>query len=116
MEKSISYQVLIDLYDCDYDKMEDLDYIKNVMHKLSEILGTTIKKEAFHQFSPYGISGVLIIAESHLTIHTWPEYKYAGIDLFTCSKKLNIEEAVKFLCESLNTTKYEIKEINRGKL
>ena len=116
MKKSISYQVLIDLYDCDYDKMEDLDYIKNVMHKLSEILGTTIKKEAFYQFSPYGISGVLIIAESHLTIHTWPEYKYAGIDLFTCSKKLNTDEAVKFLCESLNATKYEIKEINRGKL
>ena len=116
LEKNIGYQILIDLYDCDYEKMEDLDYIKNMMKGLSEVLGTTIRDEAFHKFSPYGISGVLIIAESHLAIHTWPDYKYAGIDLFTCAKKLNTDKAIEFLCQSLNTKNYEIKEINRGKI
>ncbi len=115
MEQSIGYQILIDLYDCDYDKMENLEFVKDMMKNLSKILGTTIKDEAFYKFSPYGISGVLIIAESHLTIHTWPEYRYAGIDIFTCSKKVNTKDAIEFLCQSLNTKKYEIKEINRGK-
>ena len=116
MKRNIGYQILIDLYECDYEKMEDLEYIKNMMKGLSKILGTTIKNEAFYKFSPYGISGVLIIAESHLAIHTWPEYKYAGIDLFTCAKKLNTKKAVEFLCQSLNVEKYEIKEISRGEV
>lgn len=115
MEKSIGYQILIDLYDCEYEKMENMEYIKSMMKELAKILETTIKEEAFHQFEPYGISGVLIIAESHLTIHTWPEYKYVGIDLFTCAKKLNSAKAIKFLCDKLNTNNYEIKEIERGK-
>lgn len=116
MKKSIGYQILIDLYDCDYGKMEDLEYIKKTMKELSNVLGTSIRDEAFHKFSPFGISGVLIIAESHLTIHTWPEYRYAGIDLFTCAKKLNTDKAIEFLCQSLNVKNYEVKEINRGNM
>ena len=114
MDQSIGYQVLIDLYNCNYEKMEDLKYVKNMMKELSEILETTVKKVAFHKFKPYGISGVLIIAESHLTIHTWPEYRYVGIDLFTCTKKVNAEKAIKFLCSKLETNDYVIKEIKRG--
>lgn len=114
MSKHIGYQVLIDLYNCDYEKMENIEYIKNIMNELSIILETNVIDEVFHKFEPYGISGVLIISESHLTIHTWPEYRYAGIDLFTCSKKINILEAVKYLCKVLNAKSYKIKEINRG--
>jgi len=47
--------------------------------------GATILGESFHQFSPQGVSGVIIIAESHLTVHTWPEHGYAGADIFTCA-------------------------------
>ena len=66
------------------------------------------------KFEPYGISGVLIISESHLTIHTWPEYNYVGIDIFTCSKKVEYNEALNYLLEKLGTKKYEIKELYRG--
>lgn len=112
--RTIGYQVLIDIYECDYKKMEDIVYIKEMMIELANILKTNIRKVVFEKFEPYGISGVLIISESHLTIHTWPEYNYVGIDIFTCSKKVEYNEALNYLLEKLGTNKYEIKELYRG--
>lgn len=116
MDKSIGYQVLIDIYKCDYNKMEDIEYIKDMMIELASILNTNIRKIAFEKFEPYGISGVLIISESHITIHTWPEYNYVGIDIFTCSKKVEYDTAIKYLLKKLGTVEYEVKEIHRGKI
>lgn len=116
MDKNIGYQILIDIYECDYNKMEDMEYIKKMMFELASILKTNIRKITFEKFEPYGISGVLIISESHITIHTWPEYRYVGIDIFTCSKKIEYNSAIEFLLEKLGTKKYEVKEIHRGKI
>lgn len=116
MNKSIGYQVLIDIYECNYNKMENMEYVKEMMIELANILKTNIRQIAFEKFDPYGISGVLIISESHITIHTWPEYNYVGIDIFTCSKKVEYNSAIEYLLKKLGTKKYEVKEINRGKI
>lgn len=116
MNRSIGYQVLIDIYECNYEKMEDLEYVKDMMKELAKILNTNIRQVAFEKFEPYGISGVLIISESHITIHTWPEYRYAGIDIFTCSKKVEYDKAIDFVLKKLNAKKYNVKEFNRGKI
>ena len=116
MNENIGYQVLIDIYECDYNLMEDMEYIKAMMIDVARILKTNIRQIAFEKFQPYGISGVLIISESHITIHTWPEYNYVGIDIFTCSKKIDYHKTIEYLLKKLKTKKYEIKEFKRGKI
>ena len=76
----------------------------------------TIIESRFHQFSPYGISGVVVIAESHLTIHTWPEYRYAAVDIFTCGKTLQPADATDFLIKHLDSKNPSMMEFKRGRL
>ena len=70
----------------------------------------TIVNSNFHHFNPYGVSGVIIIKESHLTIHTWPEYGYAAIDIFTCGK-IYMDKGIEYLKEHLKAKGSEVKKI-----
>ena len=86
------------------------------MHEAAEKANATIVSEKFHTFNPWGVSGVIIIKESHLTIHTWPEYKYAAVDLFTCGDTLDLRTAMQYLEEKLGCKKMEFNDISRGLL
>ena len=77
-------------------------------------MGATLVESRFHHFSPLGVSGVVIIMESHLTIHTWPEYGYAAVDIFTCGV-LDMEAGVEWLSQELKAEKVERKVLERGK-
>ncbi len=68
----------------------------------------------FHKFSPIGISGVLLLPESHLTIHTWPEYNYIAIDVFTCGTKVKPTKTCEIIAKRFNTDNYVISELERG--
>jgi len=105
---------MFDLFGCNFDQLENTDYIIEMLEKLAEILDTTIVTKASHKFHPQGFSGVLIISESHITIHTWPEDNYVGIDIFTCSKSFDSDKVVTYLKENLIFEKMEMKEILRG--
>ena len=74
----------------------------------------TIVDEVFHEFSPFGISGVVVIAESHLAIHTWPEYCYAAVDVFSCGEVLQPQVAVDYLVEQLGAARASVVELQRG--
>ena len=74
----------------------------------------TIVETSFHKFSPLGISGVVVIAESHLSIHTWPEYGYAALDIFTCGDVLKPEVAAKHLIDKFQSKDPSIVEMKRG--
>ncbi|MCK6552109.1 adenosylmethionine decarboxylase, partial [Myxococcota bacterium] len=76
---------LVELYDCDPATLDDEAAIATHMLAAARAAGATIITERFHKFAPHGVSGVVILAESHLTIHTWPEHGYAALDLFTCA-------------------------------
>ncbi|HUV46482.1 MAG TPA: adenosylmethionine decarboxylase, partial [Dehalococcoidia bacterium] len=65
-------------------------------------------------FSPHGVSGVVNIAESHISIHTWPEYRYAAVDVFTCGDKVEPEEAAKLIVEKLEAQNHSVIELRRG--
>ena len=69
-----------------------------------------------HKFQPQGITGIVLLAESHLAIHTWPEFNYTAIDIFTCGDKANPEKALEYLKEKLKPKRVEIKKIKRGKI
>ena len=84
------------------------------MIETAEDVGATIIGESFHHFSPQGVTGILAIAESHISIHTWPEYGYAAADIFSCGTTFRPMEAANKLAEALGSRSPEIQEIQRG--
>jgi S-adenosylmethionine decarboxylase len=76
----------------------------------------TVISESFHAFSTIGVSGAVIIAESLLTIHTWPEYGFAAVDIFTCGATLRPDRAVAVLIERLRCGESKQWEVQRGLL
>lgn len=84
------------------------------MHDAALFAGATIVDERFHSFEPHGVSGVVVIAESHLTIHTWPEYGYAAVDVFTCGDQIDPQDAASFLKDALGAQRYTVQTLKRG--
>jgi S-adenosylmethionine decarboxylase proenzyme len=76
----------------------------------------TIVKSVFHNFSPYGVSGVVVITESHVTVHTWPEHNYAAVDVFSCSRKLNHAIIRRHLKKALAAKHVSAKSFYRGRM
>ena len=111
---ALGRHLLLELKDCKSEVLNDLDYIRDCLHNTAEQIGATVVGESFYQFSPHGISGVVIISESHLCIHTWPEYSYAAVDIFTCGDSVEPEQAVKILTEKLGAKAPSFIELKRG--
>lgn len=105
--------LLAEFYSCSSEKLNDADAISAVMTSAVEISNATIIKPFFHKFSPHGVSGIIVIAESHLAIHTWPEYGYAAVDLFSCGD-FNFTGALEFIRDNLNAGRCSIVSIKRG--
>eukprot|EP00178_Gracilaria_changii_P012215 TRINITY_DN34544_c0_g1_i1.p1 TRINITY_DN34544_c0_g1~~TRINITY_DN34544_c0_g1_i1.p1 ORF type:complete len:122 (-),score=3.87 TRINITY_DN34544_c0_g1_i1:153-518(-) len=78
------------------------------------MVNATVICTKFHHFEPYGVSGVVVISESHMTVHTWPEFKYAAVDVFTCSSKMESYKCLEVLAKKFNSTDYSSKFIPRG--
>lgn len=81
--------MLVEYYDCEPDIINNRDRVREIMLNAAECAKATIVTDVFHTFSPHGVSGVVVIAESHVAIHTWPEHGYAAVDIFSCSPNLN---------------------------
>jgi len=111
---ALGRHLLLELKDCKSEMLNDLDFIKDCLCDTAEQIGATVVNEAFYRFSPHGISGVVIIAESHLCIHTWPEHGYAAVDIFTCGDSIDPEQAVKPLVEKLGAESPSFIELKRG--
>jgi S-adenosylmethionine decarboxylase proenzyme len=110
--EALGKQILVEYYDCDQSKLNDVSYIENSLIQATKASKATIISHNFHKFSPYGVSGVVVIAESHVAIHTWPEYNYAAVDIFTCGDTIDpwvIQEHLKEYFESKNVSSMEMK-------
>ena len=108
--------LLVELYECDSKKLNDLGKLEMVLEEAVRISGATALKASFHQFAPQGVSGVIIIAESHFTIHTWPEYGYAALDIFTCGQSLDSQKALDYIEKELNVKTISVTEMKRGNI
>jgi len=108
--------LLVELYECDSKKLNDLGKLEMVLEKAVRISGATALKTSFHQFAPQGVSGVIIIAESHFTIHTWPEYGYAALDIFTCGQSVDSQKALDYIEKELNVKTVSVTEMRRGNI
>lgn len=110
--EALGRQILVEYYDCKSSKLNDVEFIEQSMLDGTKAARATIISHNFHKFSPYGVSGVVVIAESHVAIHTWPEYDYAAVDIFTCGDTIDpwvIQEFLKEAFESKNTSSMEMK-------
>jgi S-adenosylmethionine decarboxylase proenzyme len=106
--------VLIDLYDCDHERLLDAGRIEDGMLKAAELMGAEVIGHAFHTFKPWGVSGTVTIAESHLAVHTWPEYNFAAVTFETCGTRMDHPKAYRYLVEFFGAKNPKIIHQKRG--
>ena len=114
--KALGKHILVEFYGCNRNVLNGVNIIKKIMTQAAIISGATIVDSVFHLFSPHGVSGVIVIAESHLTIHTWPEYGYAAVDLFTCGDDVDPWKAYEYLRKELKARNSTQIELKRGQI
>jgi S-adenosylmethionine decarboxylase len=114
MTQALGKQSLIEFYDCDEKKLNDPDFLKDMLSKAAIEAGAEIVETVFHTFSPHGVTGVIIIAESHLSIHTWPEHGYAAVDIFTCGDLIDNMKGLDVIKDALKCGYFSIVEMRRG--
>lgn len=112
--ETLGRHILVEFYNCNEDIMRDPVLVEKFMNEAARRADATIVNSVFHHFNPYGVSGAVIISESHLAIHTWPEYGYAAVDVFTCGDKINPWVAFDYLETVFEADRSESFEIPRG--
>ena len=112
--QSLGRHLLLELYDCSSEILSDVDAVRAAMVEAAKRAEATIIDVVFHEFNPFGISGVVVIAESHLSIHTWPEHRYAAVDIFTCGDTVNPDEAAEYLVGRFGASRSSLVEVRRG--
>ena len=111
---ALGAHLLLELKRCDAVLLDDLDCVRQVLIQAAIESGATIVGDAFHKFEPIGVTGIVAIAESHIGIHTWPEYSYAAADIFTCGESLRPHRAADLIIQGLRCAEPSITEIKRG--
>jgi len=106
-------QLLVDLYGCEAD-LDDEVFLMETLEAAAERVGATIVRRVTQRFSPVGVSAILILAETHLSVHTWPEHGYAAVDIFICGEGRDPEAAWEVIAERLKPEAHETKEITRA--
>ena len=111
---ALGRHLLLEMFDCDPDAINSLEAVKGALIEAAKRAQATIVDVVFHEFNPFGISGVVVIAESHLAIHTWPEYRYAAVDIFSCGDTLKPAAAAAYLVEQFGASRASCVEVKRG--
>lgn len=110
---ALGRHLLLELYDCPAEKLYYPTDSEEILLNAAKIMGATVIEAKFHAFNPHGVSGVVIIAESHLTVHTWPEHAYAAVDIFSCGN-LMLAEGVESIIAGYEAARYDSRSFARG--
>lgn len=108
--------ILAEFFDCNPNILNNLQLVEEKMTEAAVECGATVVEKCFHMFNPHGVSGVVIISESHLAIHTWPELGYAAVDLFTCGESCDPKVAYNYLKKAFSSKTGSFSELRRGTL
>ena len=111
--KAFGQHLLAEYRGCDCATLNDLERIETLLRRAAEVAGASIVASVFHPFTPQGVTGVVVVEESHLSIHTWPEHGYAAVDFYTCGDCAP-ERANDFLREELGAATCEVMKVERG--
>ncbi|WP_157361990.1 adenosylmethionine decarboxylase [Winogradskyella endarachnes] len=113
MKTSLGTHITWDVYNCNAKAISFIPKVKTVLNAIVEELQLSKVNESFKQFEPIGVTGFILLEESHVSIHTWPEYQFAAVDIFSC-KHFDAEKIQKLLMSSFSSNKVIIKQIERG--
>ena len=113
-QKSVGRHIIAELWGCNPEYLDDVSVVQDFMNNAAEKAHATILNSTFHTFQPHGVSGAVIIAESHLAIHTWSEIGLASIDIYTCGEKADPWVAYSYLKKSFQSKKQTVFELKRG--
>jgi S-adenosylmethionine decarboxylase len=113
-EPSLGSHVLIEMFGCEGGMLKAEQYVGKAMRDAAVESKATVVEQSFHEFKPWGVSGAVIIQESHYTIHTWPEHRYAAIDLFYCGGGVQVHKAVDVLTERFKPERIKFLVVRRG--
>ena len=116
MRKALGTHVIVELFDCNPNTLTNKEYVERALLRAAHESNAKVVDHFFHQFKPYGVSGVVVIEESHYTIHTWPEHGYAAVDLFFCSDDIDLDRAIEVLREEFQPDRISTVELLRGLL
>ena len=105
--------LLVELRECAADALNDLERLQALMRRAALASGATIVGEAFHRYAPHGVTGVLLLEESHFSLHTWPEAGYAALDFYTCGA-LDPEPAARVVAEGVGAARVVSMQVERG--
>jgi S-adenosylmethionine decarboxylase len=111
--KTIGRHLIAEFYGCDLGVIDDVDQIRAMMIEAATQCRATVMSDAFHRFDPHGVSGTVVISESHLSVHTWPESGYVAVDIYTCGG-LDPRPGFRYLAEALGAVSSRVQEILRG--
>jgi S-adenosylmethionine decarboxylase len=114
MQHRLGTHLLLELWEIDSHRLDDRDWVRNILVQAALEARCTVVSEAFHRFAPQGVSGVVVIAESHISIHTWPELGYAAIDVFTCGDHAMPERAAEYLIRLSGARRHDLRVLERG--
>lgn len=105
---------MAELTGCDAVVLDDLDRLQEIFRTAAEKAGATIVSTTSHRYAPQGVSVMVVIAESHVSAHTWPEYGYAAVDFFTCGDSVDPHKGLDYIRQELGATDAHVQEIARG--
>ena len=109
-----SKHFLLELYGCDYEKLNDESFLRCILSNAAKLANATVLNLISNKFEPQGVTAIALLAESHLSIHTWPESSYSAVDIFTCGQNMKPERASKYLIEALMAKEHLLRIINRN--
>ncbi len=114
VHKPIGHHYIVDPSGCDPEIIGSVSKVQQILVKAAEIAGATICGVSFNKFLPNGVSGVIVISESHISTHTWPEFGYGALDIYTCGDDVDSEKAIMYAVEAFGATTSHMTEITRG--
>jgi S-adenosylmethionine decarboxylase len=105
--------IVSDVYGCDSTLLDDEIFLKELIVSSAEKAGATVLGELSHKFAPQGVTAIALLAESHVSIHTWPELGTAAIDVFTCGINMSAEKCIQYIVSALKPARVVSKTIKR---
>jgi len=105
---------ILELYGCPFDLLNDEDFLRQAVRQAARVADSSLLQLTSHSFSPQGVTALGLLAESHISIHTWPESGYAAADVFTCGRRCKPKDACKFLVAQLQAERFDLSVLSRG--
>ena len=109
-----SKHFLLELYKCNYEKLNDESFLRCTLNRAAKLANATVLNLISNKFEPQGVTAIALLAESHISIHTWPESNYSAVDIFTCGQNMLPELASKYLIDALNAEEHSLRIIERN--